>query len=444
MRKVHYALLILMVFASIHCNSPGEKAPELDDVNRLIDITVEEFVDTVNTWKVDNFGFRVGSLEVSEHAVQRNESFYVILSRLDFSPQEIHSITNRAAPTLDNYHLKPGQSYHLYASGDSENEERDYIRMVWQPNSLDYVVLDWQDSLRVFEGRKEMEVRETTVAGKINGSLYEALVAQKKSPLLAYKLSEVFAWEIDFFRLRSGDEFKVVFEEKYIDGEFITAGDILAAEFTHRGEKHKAFKYENGDEGVGYYDEEGNSVQKALLKAPFKYSQRISSHFSNSRFHPILKRNMPHHGVDYAAPPGTPVLSVGDGEVTEARYRGANGNIVKVRHNGTYRTAYLHLQGFANGIYPGARVEQGQVIGYVGSTGRSTGPHLDYRVYKNGSAMNPLTLDLPSSDAIPEAKMDEYRNHIEEAEKRIERLTAGEDDRNRQEERKISSAEWIQ
>jgi murein DD-endopeptidase MepM/ murein hydrolase activator NlpD len=150
-------------------------------------------------------------------------------------------------------------------------------------------------------------------------------------------------------------------------------------------------------------------VEKALLKAPFKFSQRVSSHFSHSRYHPILKKRMPHYGVDYAAPRGTPVLAVGDGVVTEARYRGANGNIVKINHNASYRTAYLHLQGFASGIQRGAKVAQGQIIGYVGSTGRSTGSHLDYRLYKNDRAVNPLTVDLPSSEAVPDSLMDDFK-----------------------------------
>lgn len=353
----------------------------------------------------DSFGFRTDTLHVSDHKVKRNESFYLILDRYNFTAQEIYNITRIARDVANVRYLRPGQFYRTYATADSVGAS--VTRLVWQPNPVDYVVFDLKDTLRVYASSKTVETRETSASATIETSLYETMQDKELSPVLASKLSEVYAWEIDFYRLRRGDKFNVVYEKNYIDGEEYGVGSILAAEFEHMGKTYRAYKFDN-EEINGYFDENGNSMQKALLKVPFRYNQRISSRFSRNRFHPILKRRRAHNGIDYAAPYGTPVLAVGDGQITEARYRGANGNIVKIRHNSNYGSAYLHLKGFARGIKSGVKVEQGQVIGYVGKTGRVTGTHLHYEVYKNGRAVNPLTLDLPASESVPEFAMEEF------------------------------------
>lgn len=398
---MNYKLLLLFLSLIVAgCSNTDEPISQ--------DTTAEVAVDSVQTNKVaefDSYGFRVDTLTVKDYEVSRNESLYLILDKFDFNPQEIYSVTQQAEHIIDLRSFKPGQQYRVYASAEDEEQ---VSRLVWQPTPLEYVVFDWQqDSLDIYKSEKEMTTIRRSASGLVQRSLYETMMEEGLSPMLAYKMSDIYAWQIDFFRLRSGDAFKVIYEEHYVDDSFYSIGDILAVEFVHRGEPYSAYYFE--DENMdGFYDEEGNSVQKALLKAPFRYSQRISSGFSHSRFHPVLKRNRPHYGVDYAAPHGTPILSVGDGTVTEAQYRGANGNIVKIRHNGTYETAYLHLNGFASGIRSGATVKQGQVIGYVGRTGRVTGTHLDYRVYKDGRPVNPLTLDLPAAESIPDSLMDSF------------------------------------
>lgn len=373
-------------------------------------------VDSAKKVEKDRYGFPIDSMQVADHKVKRNESLYLILDKLDLDSREIYNITRQAGNLVDARNLKPGQPYRTYASADSGSAVH---RMVWQPNSLEYVVFDWSDSLQVYRASRPLTTRKAVASGVISSSLYQTISEEGASPLLAYKMAEIFAWQINFFGLRDGDAFNVLYNRKYIGDEFIGIGEVLAAEFVHRGETFKAYKFREGDTD-GYFNEKGESVEKALLKAPFKFSQRISSHFSHSRYHPILKKRMPHYGVDYAAPYGTPVLAVGDGVVTEARYRGANGNIVKINHNASYRTAYLHLSGFASGIRRGARVEQGEVIGYVGSTGRSTGSHLDYRLYKNNRPVNPITVELPSSEAVPDSLMDEFQNRRKELERRLE------------------------
>lgn len=398
--------LLIGIVLVISCTQNSEKDEAISNANQVNTDTLAIKADTVKE-EYDDFGFRVDTAQVQDHKVLKNESLYLILDKFDFSAQEIYAVTQQARDLIDVRSFKPGQRYRIYASR-SQGENEALTRLVWQPNPLDYVVFDWQDSLQIYKSSKIVTTQTEMASAEINSSLYETMVEEELSPLLAYKLSEIYAWEIDFFSLRNGDSFRMIYEKKYIDDTFFEIGEIKAASFTHRGETYNAFKYE--DENIsGYFDEDGNSVQKALLKAPFKFSQRISSGFSRNRFHPVLKRRIPHYGVDYAAPHGTPVLSVGDGTVTESRYRGANGNIVKIRHNSTYETAYLHLSGFASGIRKGRSVKQGQVIGYVGKTGRVTGTHLDYRIYKNDRPVNPLTVDLPSSESIPHSSLDNFK-----------------------------------
>lgn len=386
----------------------------------------------------DNYGFRVDNMEVSEGEVRRNESLYLILDGLGFSRSEIYRITSQAEDHIDFSDFKPGQDYRVYsrlpgsasdvsppgsrageahmteqqpASGPSREQPAAGAsrveRLVWQSSATDYVVFEFGDSLRIYRDSHEVVTRTAKTSAEITSSLYMAVTGQGVSPVLAYKMSDVMAWEIDFFNLRKGDSFKVYYENTYVNGEYQGVGDILALEFTHMGETHKAYQFVSG-EVDGFYDGEGNSVQKALLKAPFRYDQRISSGFNPRRFHPVLKVRRPHNGVDYAAPHGTPVLATGDGTVVEAGYRGANGNWVKIRHNGTFDTAYLHLSGFAGGIRRGATVDQGEVIGYVGATGRVTGTHLHYQLYRNDTPVNPLTIDLPSSESVPQERMDAF------------------------------------
>jgi murein DD-endopeptidase MepM/ murein hydrolase activator NlpD len=399
--RTSFLLGLLLIFLMWGCISETENnAPEQQ--RESISATVDT---TIAAPTLDKFGIPIDSVEVQDYTVKRNESLYLILDKFDFSPQEIYSITQEANNIIDFNQIKPGQKYRAYVSADST---KDVSHILLQNSPLEYVVLDWkQDSLQIYKASRPLSSKTVAASGKIENSLYQTISSQGGSQLLANRMANIFAWQINFFGLRPGDSFEVLYDKQFIDDNYYGIGDIKAAEFTHRGESYRAYKFRHGDV-EGYFDENGESVQKALLQAPFKFSQRVSSNFSRSRYHPILKKRVPHYGVDYAAPPGTPVLAVGDGTVTEARYRGANGNIVKVTHNSTYRTAYLHLRGFARGINRGVKVEQGQVIGYVGSTGRATGPHLHYSLYKNNQPVNSRTVDLPSSEAVPDSLMDVF------------------------------------
>jgi murein DD-endopeptidase MepM/ murein hydrolase activator NlpD len=233
------------------------------------------------------------------------------------------------------------------------------------------------------------------------------MIDNSLDPMLALELSDIFAWTIDFFAVQQGDRFRVIYDELYVDSVSIGIGEIYAVQFDHYGEENYAFLFDQ-DGRLDYFDENGKSLRKAFLKAPLQFS-RISSRFSNSRMHPVLRIRRPHHGVDYAAPKGTPVMSIGDGTVVARGYqKSGGGNYLKVKHNSVYTTTYMHLSGFAKGITTGTRVKQGQVIGYVGATGLATGPHLDFRVAKNGSYVDPLKVKAPPVEPVKEENMERY------------------------------------
>jgi murein DD-endopeptidase MepM/ murein hydrolase activator NlpD len=246
------------------------------------------------------------------------------------------------------------------------------------------------------------------IGGVIENNLYNSLGDGEKSAQLAYLLSDIFSWDFDFTTgLRKGDTFKVIVEELWLDGRFKRLGPVLAAEFVNDGNTHRAFRYEGPDGRAGYYDEEGKSLQRSFLKAPLSY-RRISSRFSYSRRHPILKIRRPHLGVDYVAPRGTPVSALGDGTVRFARYKGANGNLVIIRHPKGFTTYYGHLHKIRKGIRSGVQVSQGDVIGYVGATGRATGPHLDFRMKKGSRFVNPLRVNVPRRGGIPKTLLADF------------------------------------
>jgi murein DD-endopeptidase MepM/ murein hydrolase activator NlpD len=397
------------VFLVIVCFASGCSffQSEQIDFESKPSITLSNFTEIKEEIVLDEYGFKARTL-VLDDQIKRNESIYTILSSFDVSPQIIRQLDIEARGVFRSNSLRPGQRYLVYQNPITENVDRLIVHL----DRVNYVVFDWGDKIWVDRGTKEISKVQMVTQGVITSSLYGALQQNDDNPILGSKLSDIFGWQVDFFSLQPNDEYKVIYEQQFVDGEPYGVGEIIAANFKHRGESYNAYYYETA-ERAAYFDQSGIGLQKALLKAPFKYSQRVSSGYSHSRFHPVLKQYMPHYGIDYAAPLGTPVISVGDGEVIEARYRGPNGNIVKIKHNGIYTTAYLHLNGFAPGIRPGKSVKQGQIIGYVGRTGRVTGVHLDYRMYKNNEPVNPLNIDLPPSKALEGRELQEFKLFIE-------------------------------
>ena len=374
----HYFLILLIISASLA--SFGcffqPKIAELD-AQKLNEIN-EDF-------PIDGFGYTsdVGILERGQ--VQANQSLYVLLNEMGISQQVINEVSNELKQSLGFRFLKENQIYYRYRLHSSTSEAHYAPILIIMESNIRYVKVDLTDGILVQASAKPIEIRFRQVEGLIESSLYESLISQGHSSGVGMELSELFAWQIDFFRLYRGDKFRAI----------------------HQNRPYQAFYYEDGQQ-QGYYDAEGNGIQKALLKAPFKYNQRISSSFNYNRFHPVLKQRIPHTGTDYAAPLGTPVIAVGDGEIIESRYRGVNGNIVQIQHNGMYKTAYLHLNGFGPGIKKGVQVKQGQVIGYVGRTGRVTGVHLHYTLYKNNKPVNSVKVELPSQESLAESSRDAF------------------------------------
>jgi len=345
--------------------------------------------------QLNSFGFYSDSLDHLTYSVKKNETLSDILNNLGVSANEIGNIVTQAKNVLDVRKIVAGNIYHSFTDNDSANT---LVYFVYEKSPKRFVVFDLKDSIRVYESEKEVKVVEVQKSGIIDQSLYISLLDLNASPELAIKLSQIFAWQIDFYHLQKGDNFKVIYDRLFIDDKFFAVGKIKVAYFYHNKKEYFAFPFIQ-DSVVQYFDENGNSLRKAFLKAPLEFG-RISSRYSKSRLHPVLKTRRPHLGVDYAAPVGTPIRTTGDGIIAEIGYNSGAGRFVKVRHNSVYSTMYLHMSRYAKGLKKGVNVKQGQVIGYVGSTGLATGPHVDYRFFMNGRAVDPLKVELPPSEPI--------------------------------------------
>ncbi len=346
------------------------------------------------------YGIPMNDFEVLEGTVGRNQMLGNILHDHGVSARRIYEISLIPRELFDVRKIRAGNRYAMFL--DSAGVRY----FVYEKDDINYAVIHLEDSIHVELREKPVVQVTNAIYGEISSSLWEAFLEQGKNPLLANELSDIYAWSIDFFGLQRGDQFKVIYDEAYVDSASVGITKIHSAWFRHAGHEFWAIPFEQ-DSVVSFFDEEGNSLRKAFLKAPLKYN-RVSSRFSHSRLHPILKIRRPHLGVDYAAPRGTPVLAIGDGQVIAAAYERGGGNYIKIKHNGVYRTTYMHLQGFARGIRRGIYVKQGDIIGYVGSTGLSTGPHLDFRFYKNGYPVDPLKVEAPPVEPVHEALLTDY------------------------------------
>ncbi len=370
-------------------------------------VTVQKLHEIPELPPLDTYGMNVSHYSVTEDQIRRNESLYVILNRHGVGPETIHNIQQQARGKVNLNRMIPGQRYRVYT-----NDEEQATTFVWHRSATDYTTISWEDEIAIENGSIPETISVASVSGTIRSSLANAIQAKGVSQRLVVELANIYAWTVDFYGLRQGDNFKAIYENRHVEDTYVGIGRIKAAEFEHRGHVRRAYYFEYGDQ-AGYFDAEGNSMRRAMMRVPFDYNPRISSQFSHNRRHPILNQNRPHYGTDYAAPTGTPILAAGDGVITEAQNRGGNGNIVQIRHNSVYRTAYLHMSRFASGIRPGVRVQQGQVIGYVGQTGLATGPHLCYRLYKNNTPINSVTYDFPPSEGLNPDYMDQFLVRVE-------------------------------
>ena len=390
MRYRFYTLLILslLFFACKDKNANNNSSSENDSTS----------VNAVSHSKIIKYGVDVTDLIESENTISPGHSLSNILLSSGADANSINNLNLIPDSILDPRKINAGNKYTIYNVNDSAHTLRYFV---YHKSKQDFVVLEFLEDTIIASIFSKPAISKKRVSGAvITSSLWNAISDSELDINLALKLSDIYAWSIDFFGLQKMDSFIVYYSELYIDNEPIGIDSIYSAIFYHANHPYYAIYFEKGDI-KGYWDLEGNSLRKAFLKAPLSFS-RISSHFTYARKHPIYKTVRPHTGVDYAAPAGTPVMSIGDGVVIAKGYKGGGGNTIKIRHNSVYTTAYLHLSKFASNIKEGTHVSQGQVIGYVGSTGSSTGPHLDFRVWKNGEPINPLKLESPPVEPIPD------------------------------------------
>lgn len=387
-------ILLIVILSVLYFLRFNEEKVELSQV-------VEEVEEVHQT----EYGIVVDSLKVIRGTIRRNQFLGDILSDFGVDYSIVDQLSRLARPVFDVRNIRAGNSYAMITTNDLLKE---VLYFIYEENPISYVVFSFDDSLHVYRESKPVTTLMSSTSGVIESSLWNAMINNGDDPQLAVELSDVFAWTVDFFGLQKGDSYKAYFEEMIVDGARVGTGKIQAA-YMHHGEKdYYAFLFPQGDKKPEYFDEKGQSLRREFLKAPLNF-RRISSHFSHSRYHPVLKIRRPHLGVDYAADHGTPVVTIGNGTVIAKGWDPkGGGNYIKIRHNSVYTTVYMHLSKFAKGLQKGSHVSQGEVIGYVGSTGLATGPHLDFRVFKNGTAIDPLRMESPPAEPVSPIYINEF------------------------------------
>ena len=369
------------------------------------DLTAEEKVEKAIPVSKSMFDINIDKFDVSENKVKSGESLGLILAREGIGNQTIHNIIQLSDTVFRVRNINVNNTYYLFHDKDSASSLH---YLIYLRNKIDYVVFDLSDSLRVYNAHRKLTKTIKYATGTIQSSLSQTLLEQHLSILLSHKMEDIYAWTINFFALQKGDSFEIVYEQLTID-DTINAGvgNIVNATFVHKQNSFNAFSFETPEGWTEFYDETGKSLRKSFLMAPLK-TYRISSKFQKNRFHPVQKRWKAHKGTDFAAPRGTPIMSTANGTVIKAGYTSGNGNYVKVKHNGKYTTQYLHMTKFAKGIKSGKYVKQGEVIGYVGSTGLATGPHVCYRFWVNGVQMDPYKQKLPDAEPIKKEYLEAF------------------------------------
>jgi murein DD-endopeptidase MepM/ murein hydrolase activator NlpD len=348
---------------------------------------------------VYKYGLNLSEFVVIDQKVSKNEAFADILFKHNVAYQSVKLILGESKKIFNLNKIQAGNKYAVLG----ENTDTGFVpkKIVYEENKVDYVVFNLEDSLYIYRGQNKVQRHSQEVAGVVDGSLYGTFDDMGIPPALAVRLGEIFSSTIDFYKIQAGDKFKIIYDQDFIDGKPIGVGAISAVMFENNGKNYYAYYYEHDKAHEGaYYDEQGNSMRKQFLKAPLKFF-RISSHYSLNRFHPVDKVWRAHLGTDYAASYGTPIIATADGTIEEAQFGVYNGNYVKIRHNGQYKTQYLHMSKIGAGVRRGRHVHQGDIIGYVGSTGLATGPHVCYRFWKDGQQVDPFKQKLKFNEPMP-------------------------------------------
>ena len=410
MRKLWGLVFLFAVMAS--CKDDISEPTDLK--KEIADIKVFEQPEEIKK----EFGFDLDKFKVELDTVKRGDSFGELMMENKVEYPKIAKISQEFKDTFDVRKIRVGKPYLILKSKDTSETAEVFI---YQNDPINYTVIDFRDSVKAYKERKEVKYVEKEASGIIETSLSEAILDQGIDYNVTNDLSEIYAWTIDFFRLQKGDKFKVIYKEKYInDTVYAGAEPIEAAYFEHEGRPIYAFAYENDSlkNIVDYFDEEANNLRRTFLRAPVKFS-RISSRYNlKRRIRYYGNRIRPHRGTDYAAPVGTPIMATADGTVTESTRKGGNGKYVKIRHNGTYSTQYLHMR--KQKVKRGEFVRQGDVIGWVGMTGNTSGPHVCYRFWRNGRQVDPLREKLPAAEPLDESLRPEYFEYIDPKKKQLD------------------------
>ena len=399
-----FVLLIIWVLSS-----KNERVTVLEEQEEVAEVVQPRVVLTLPA----------DTLRFEKHSIASGESFGALLGKRGIGTAQIYKIAAAVENDFNVRRIRAGIEVQ-FATGDSSLFPAFFI---YPESKYEYWIIGLQDSIYAKKVEKEREVRRRAISGTIDDALYLSVGRSGGTQALAMSLVEVYAWTIDFFRLQKGDAFSVIYEEEYVDDTvYVGFKSIVAANLTHMGNDFYSFPYENELGFHDYYDEEGRSLRKTFLRAPLNFT-RISSRYSGRRFHPVQKRWKAHLGTDYAAPTGTPIMTTADGVIIAAQYTSANGNYVKVRHNSTYATQYLHMSKIKPGIRNGVKVKQGDVIGYVGSTGLATGPHVCYRFWANGRQVDPYKQKLPDAKPLTADRMETYQSYMTRLKVELDSLT---------------------
>ncbi|WP_269685985.1 M23 family metallopeptidase [Flavobacterium lacustre] len=392
----HFFLLIIVLFSILSCSKNDE--------------TLEDTA-AKPVYKKIEFGFTYADYNVIHDTIKKGDTFGSIIEKQNIGNKNVYDIIEKVKDTFDVRIMRFDKPYVLLRSKDKKNKLQVFI---YQPNALNYYVVDLRDStVTAYKKTLPIKIKRRTIGGLLKGSLSETLESARVEGALASKISKIYAWSIDFFKLKKGDRFAITFTERYINDTVYDGVDSLeAAFFEYKGKFVYAFPFAQNpsSEKIEYYDEDGKTLKNFFLKTPIKFS-RISSRFSSNRFHPVQQTWKAHKGTDYAAPYGTPITTTAAGVVEQTGFTTGNGNFVKVKHNGTYSTQYLHMSRIL--VRRGQHVIQGQVIGKVGSTGLATGPHVCYRFWKNGVQVDALKLKLPNGEPMNGSSKKRFLTHIE-------------------------------
>lgn len=408
MKKLSFLLMLMMAFTA--CNDE-KKNPEVAE--KMME---EEPPAPVI---VEEYGIVLNDLEVVRDTVKSGDSFGNILINQGISHAKVYEIVEKVKDTFNSRRIVKGKPYLILKAKDSAQTVQTFI---YENDKINYTVVNLKDSIHAYKAKKPVTISKRTVSGVITSSLSDAIESQGLNFLLTHELNNIYQWSIDFFRLQKGDKFKMVLYERYIE-DSIYAGieNIEASVFVHQDKPYYAFNFVK-DSVTGetdFYDDQARPLQSFFLKAPLNYS-RISSRYAPRRFHPVQKRWKAHKGTDYAANHGTPIWSTANGVVIASGYTSGNGNYVKIRHNNTYTTQYLHMS--RRNVKNGQRVKQGDVIGFVGSTGLATGPHVCYRFWVNGQQVDPFRQNLPSAEPLKKHLLDPYFASIEPLKEELEAI----------------------